>query len=273
MGLSFDTNYSLSMTSRPEISSVMLCWNRLPLSRECLASYLETISVPHELFVIDNGSTDETALWLAEISSHPGVTGILGLTENNPAAALNMGLSRCLGRYLHIMENDYRYLPGWDRYAVGRFNEIQELGQLALFEGESQFHAANYQGQVWIARQNVCTTSVLRRELFFETGVRVHGHYLGNRYPNDHDLSMQVREAGYLVAWPDRDLAHNIGFEADEYKRDPDYYIRDYTLKLFSISRLRGNLRNWLRLDFRDTATLVGRLLRACWLKFIHLFK
>ncbi len=261
------------MTPRPEISSVMLCWNRLPLSKECLASYLETISVPHELFVIDNGSTDETASWLAEISSHPGVTDILCLTENNPAAALNLGLSRCSGRYLHIMENDYRYLPGWDDYALGRFNEIQELGQLALLEGESRFHAASHEGQVWIARQNVCITSVLRRELFFETGIRVHGHYLGNCYPNDHDLSIQVTEAGYLVAWPDRDLAHNIGFETDEYKRDPDYYIRDYALKLFSISRLRGNLRNWLRLDFHDTATLVGRLLRACWLKFNLLVK
>jgi hypothetical protein len=103
--------------------------------------------------------------------------------------------------------------------------------------------------------------------LFFEAGVRVKGHYLGNRYPNDHDLSMQVIKAGYLVAWPNRDLAHNIGFEEDEFKRDPDYYIRDYALKLFSVSRLRGNLKNWIRLDFHDTTTLARRLFRACWHK------
>lgn len=273
MGLPFDKNHSLRMTPRPEISSVMLCWNRLPLSRQCLASYLDTISVPHELFVIDNGSTDETPSWLAEIASCPGVTDILSLAENNPAAALNMGLARCSGRYLHIMENDYRYLPGWDRYVLGRFDGIRELGQLALFEGESRFHAAGHEGQVWIARENVCTTSVLRRELFFEAGIRLHGHYLGSCYPNDHDLSTQVREAGYLVAWPDRDLAHNIGFETDEYKRDPGYYIRNYALKLFSLSRLRGNLRQWRALDFHDTATLVDRLLLACWLKLKLLIK
>lgn len=245
----------------------MLCWNRLPLSRECLASYLGTLSVSHELIVIDNGSTDGTASWLADISNCPGVTETIRLTKNDPAAALNLGLSKCSGRHLHIMENDYRYLPGWDRGALTLFDEIPRLGQLALFEGKPRFRGESLEGKAWVARQNVCTTSVLRRELFFESGIRVRGHYLGNCYPDDHDLSRQVIEAGYLVAWPARDLASNIGFEQDEYRRDPDYYIRDYALKLFSLSRLRGNLRNWLRLDFHDTATLAGRLLRACWLK------
>lgn len=251
----------------------MLCWNRLSLSRECLASYLRTISVSHELFVIDNGSTDETATWLAGISAWPGVTETIRLAKNDPAAALNLGLSKCSGRYLHIMENDYRYLPDWDRKVLRLFDEIPQLGQLALFEGKPRFRAGSIEGKVWIATQNVCTTSVLRRELFFETGIRVHGHYLGDSYPDDHDLSGQVTEAGYLVAWPNRDLATNIGFQPDEYKRDPDYYIRDYALKLFSISRLRGNFRNWLRLDFHDTATLAGRLLRACWHKLRLLVK
>jgi len=261
------------MNARPEISSVMLCWNRLPLSQACLASYLDTISVPHELFVIDNGSTDETPTWLEEISALPGVTDVISMDRNDPAAAVNRGMSRCNGRYLHIMENDYRYLPDWDRYVLDRFDRLPRLGQLALFEGESRFHAGSHDGLVWIARSNVCLTSVLRRELFYDTGIRVHGHYIGNRYPDDHDLSRQVTEAGWLVAWPDRDLARNEGFEVTEYHRDPGYYIRDYALKLFSVARLRGNVRNWLRLDFRDTGTLIRRLAHACILKIRGLFR
>ena len=255
------------MTARPEISSVMLCWNRLSLSKRCLASYLETVSVPHELFVVDNASTDDTPRWLEEVAREPGVTEVLSMERNDPAAALNAGLARCTGRYLHLMENDYEYRPGWDEAVLDRFERIPQLGQLALFEGTPRFHAGDHEGLVWIARQNVCTTSVLRRELFFETGIRVHGHYLRNRYPDDHDLSMQVRDAGWMVAWPDRDLAHNLGFESEEYGRDPDYYIRNYALKLLSLSRLRGNLRNWLRLDFHDTGTLVRRFVGACLLK------
>ncbi|MEJ8566442.1 glycosyltransferase [Wenzhouxiangellaceae bacterium CH-27] len=251
----------------------MLCWNRLPLSRVCLASYLETISVPHELFVIDNGSIDETANWLEEIAGLPGVTDVISQSRNDPAAALNLGLSRCSGRFVHLMENDYRYRPGWDRYIIDRFDRIPELGQLALFEGDARFHRGSHKGLVWLAAENVCTTSVLRRELYAGQGIRVHGHYLGNCYPDDHDLSTQVREAGWLVAWPDRDLARNVGFENTEYGRDPGYYVRNYALKLFSVARLRGNLRHWLKLDFHDTLTLVGRLARACCLKLRRLIR
>lgn len=252
------------MSARPEISSVMLCWNRLSLSKACLASYLDTITAPHELFVVDNGSTDETPAWIEEIATLPGVDGVMSMDRNDPAAAINAGLARCTGRYLHIMENDYVYQPGWDRYVLDRFDRIPELGQLALFEGEPRFRAGSHQGLVWIAHENVCTTSVLRRELYFEQEIRVHGHYIGNRYPNDHDLSMQVKAAGLMVAWPDRHLARNVGFEAEEYERDPGYYARNYALKLFSLGRLRGNMRHWLRGDFHDTATLVRRFGSAC---------
>lgn len=251
----------------------MLCWNRLPLSRQCLASYLATISVPNQLFVVDNGSTDETPSWLNEISTLPGVTGVISMPRNDPASAINAGLQRCAGRYLHIMENDYVYLPGWDRYVLDCFDRIPSLGQLGLFEGEARFHRGSYEGLVWIARENVCTTSVIRRALFFDNGIRMHGHYLGNRYPNDHDFSMQVRDAGWVVAWPDRDLARNVGFETTEYGRDPDYYIRDYSLKLLSAARLRGNLRKWLRLDFNDTGTIMCRLLHASMVKLRRIFR
>jgi len=241
----------------------MLCWNRLPLSRRCLSSYRATISASHELFVIDNASTDGTAEWLAEVARLPDVSGVISMPRNDPAAALNEGLSRCAGRYLHIMENDYEYRPGWDHYVLDRFERIPTLGQIALFEGGPHFRAGSHEGLVWIARENVVTASVLRRRLFFEQRVRVHGHYLGKRYPNDHDLSRQVREAGWLVAWPDRELARHVGIEAEEQARDPGYYVRDYALKLFSLGRLRGNVRRWSRGDFDDTATLIRRLTAA----------
>jgi glycosyltransferase involved in cell wall biosynthesis len=241
----------------------MLCWNRLPLSRACLSSYLETISVTHELFVVDNASTDATPQWLETVRTLPGVTGVVRKERNDPAAALNEALGRCNGRLLHIMENDYVYLAGWDTYVLDRFARISQLGQMGLFEGDPRVHASLHEGLVHLARANVCTTSVLRRELFFDHGVRVHGHYLRNLYPDDHDLSQQVLRAGWLVAWPDQDLARNVGFEENEYARDPGYYVRNYALKLSSPSRLRGQIREWRRLDFHQTATLVKRLVNA----------
>jgi glycosyltransferase involved in cell wall biosynthesis len=251
----------------PDISTVMLCWNRLPLSRRCLASYLETITVPHELFLIDNASTDGTREWMRSLAANAGVTGLVLTERNDPAAALNAALARCEGRLLHIMENDYVYAPGWDRYVLDRFARIPELGQLSVTVGLPRLRADHTSGLLHVARDNVATTSIIRRELFFVSGVRVRGHYLRQRYPNDYDLSQQIRRAGWLVAWPDTELARHVGVEDEEFRRDPGYYARDYALKLFSLSRLWGQARGWVRLDFHDTMTLVRRFARAVGLK------
>ncbi|MGH7150673.1 MAG: glycosyltransferase family 2 protein [Planctomycetota bacterium] len=253
--------------AHPDISTVMLSWNRLPLSKRCLASYLGTISVPHELFVIDNASTDGTGEWMRSLQGLPGITGLVRSERNDPAAALNRTLERCRGRYLHIMENDYVYLPGWDRYVLDRFARIPGLGQIGATFPLPRERGTYHEGLVFLARENVCTTSVLRREVFFGSGVRLTGHYLRRCYPNDHDLSEQVRRAGWLVAWPDVDLARNLGHEKEEFLRDPDYYLRDYALKLLSPSRIAGQARRWLRLDFRDTKEIVAPLARAAWFK------
>jgi len=251
------------MPQRPKISTVMLCWNRWVLSKRCLESYLETVRVANELFVVDNASTDATSEWVDSLQGSSEVTGVLRMERNDPATALNAALERCKGEFLHIMENDYHYLPGWDHYVLDRFARIPDLGQLALVTGHDYVRREHYQGLVFLARDNVCTTSVLRRELFFENGVRVQGHYLGNCYPDDYDLSTQVLRAGWRVAWSDVEVAHHIGLDVDEQRRDPRYYIRDYMLKLFSASRLLGQSRRWARLDFHDTTTLIGRLVRV----------
>ncbi len=257
----------LATTARPDISTVMLSWNRLPLSKRCLASYLETISVPHELFVIDNASTDGTREWMDSLRGLPGITGLVRTERNDPAAALNRALESCAGRYLHIMENDYVYSPGWDRYVLDRFSRVPKLGQLGATRPQPRARGPYHEGLVYLARENVCTTSVLRREIFFDDGVRVSGHYLRNCYPNDHALSAQVRGAGWWVAWPDVDLARNLGHEEEEFLRDPDYYVRDYSLKLFSASRIAGHARRVLRLDFHGATDVVAPLVRVLWMK------
>jgi glycosyltransferase involved in cell wall biosynthesis len=223
--------------------------------------------VPHELFLIDNASTDRTRAWMRSLDGAAGVSGFVFTERNDPAAALNEAFARCRGRYLHIMENDYIYASGWDRYVLDRFERIPKLGQLGVAKAPSRMRGEYRDGLVYLARDNVCTTSIMRREIY-DAGVRVRGHYLNDTYPNDYDLSAQIKRAGWLVAWPDVDLARHLGVEEEEFRRDPSYYVRDYALKLFSASRLRGQARRWLRLDFHDTATLVRRLARAIGLRF-----
>jgi hypothetical protein len=81
---------------------------------------------------------------------------------------------------------------------------------------------------------------------------------------------MKIRQLGLLIAWPDEQLAINVGHSQAEFARDPDYYIRGYGLKLFNGARMRNQLRHLMHGRFAaspHTRILLGRLLKLYVLK------
>jgi glycosyltransferase involved in cell wall biosynthesis len=258
------------MADTIQLSTVMLCWNRLSLSRQCLDSYLQTISMPHELIIINNGSTDGTKQWLEGLAADPRIDTIIHRPNNEPTMALNEGLSRCRGLYLHIMENDMVYLDGWDRYVLDRFRRLPDLGQLSILRGPAWLLGAKHGGLVILSRANVGSSSVIPRQVFFEHGIRFESPRRDGFYNWDVPFSAKIRDLGLLIAWPDKDLAINVGHQPAEFARDPDYYIRNYRLKLFTRARLGNLLRQLSRgrlAETRQTRLLLRRLLNAYRLK------
>jgi hypothetical protein len=65
--------------------------------------------------------------------------------------------------------------------------------------------------------------------------------------PDDEQFSYAVKKAGFLVAWPDKPIAESVGFSREEFKRDPDYYIKNYRHKLASLP-VRSIVQDMLRL-------------------------
>lgn len=253
-----------------QLSTVMLCWNRLELSRQCLDSYLRTIAVPHELIIVDNASTDGTREWLESLAGDPRIDTIIHRPDNEPVEALNEALSRCRGPYLHIMENDFIYLDGWDRYVLDRFRRLPSLGQLSILRGPAMLLGAKHEGLVILSRANVGGASVIPRQVFFEHGVRFESPEGDGFYNWDVHFSAKIRALQLLIAWPDKDLAINVGHQSAEFARDPDYYIRNYRMKLFTPARL-GNLLRQLShgrfAETRQTRLLLRRLLTVYLLK------
>jgi glycosyltransferase involved in cell wall biosynthesis len=258
------------MTDDTQLSTVMLCWNRVELSRQCLESYLRTISVANELLIVDNGSTDGTRRWLEGIANDPRIHSIVHRRENRPVEALNETLARCRGRYLHIMENDCIYLDGWDRYVLDRLHQLPDLGQLSILRGPPHLLGEKHGGLVILSLANVGCTSVFPRRVFFEHGVRFESPARNAYYGQDVPFSAKIRALGLLIAWPDKEIALNVGHRPEEFARDPDYYIRNYRLKLFTRERLRNELRHLARGQFaasRQTRILLRRLLKIGLLK------
>jgi len=224
----------------PVISTVVLHWNRSYLLEKTLESYIQTVTVPHELWIIDNASTDHSQEVIARfIKAHPQ-TQVITLPENRGGEAFNAVLPELKGEFILLSENDQVYLPGWCEQVLRAFKSYPKLGQLSL-------HApVPTDEEAWVSKpvsprfrngcllyqvhQNVTTSCVLRAELI-RAGLRMHNIPGKVKFPDDLRLSNEVKQKGCWVGYSDQYYARNAGHEAAEIESHPDYYQSDYAAK------------------------------------------
>ncbi len=100
----------------PGASSIIVpCWNQVAFTRQCISALLRHTRAPWELIVIDNGSADGTAAYLAEMrDTAPLPVTVISNTKNlGFPAAINQGLSCARGEYLVMLNNDVVVTDGW----------------------------------------------------------------------------------------------------------------------------------------------------------------
>jgi glycosyltransferase involved in cell wall biosynthesis len=105
-------------------SIIIACWNELEFTRQCIPTLRRHTRGPWELIVIDNGSTDGTATYLAgvcDLAAVP-VTVISNSMNLGFPAAMNQGLRRARGEYLVLLNNDVVVTDGWLDQLIGLAN-------------------------------------------------------------------------------------------------------------------------------------------------------
>jgi heptosyltransferase-2 len=85
-----------------KVSVVILTANRLSLLKECIASVRTGGLQPHEIVVVENGSSDGTADWLASA----GVTVVPRDGSGSFAAARNAGVAAASGDWVAFLDDD-----------------------------------------------------------------------------------------------------------------------------------------------------------------------
>ena len=94
----------------PNLSVVVLAWNKLELTRRCVDSIRSGTSGDYELIVVDNGSTDGGADFAADAADK----AVINSENLGFAAGNNSGLAVASGTYVAFVNND-TVLPGaWD---------------------------------------------------------------------------------------------------------------------------------------------------------------
>jgi GT2 family glycosyltransferase len=91
------------------------CCNQLEFTRLCFQALIRHTRQPWELIVVDNGSSDGTAAYLAGAQDLAAVAVTVVTNARNLGfpAAINLGLQVARGEFLVLLNNDVVVTDGW----------------------------------------------------------------------------------------------------------------------------------------------------------------
>jgi GT2 family glycosyltransferase len=107
---------SVKPLANPDISVIVVNWNRRELLRACLESLARQAGAGFETILVDNGSTDGSLEMAGgEFAGRPELAlRILANRENRGfCAANNQGIAAARGRFIALLNNDAEAEPGW----------------------------------------------------------------------------------------------------------------------------------------------------------------
>ena len=105
---------SSSPAGESRVALVIPTFNRLDLTRQCLASLQQYQgTVAFAIVVVDNGSTDGTVEFLKDQERQGWLRAILNRENLGFAKACNLGVRQTRGEFILFLNNDTQVGPGW----------------------------------------------------------------------------------------------------------------------------------------------------------------
>lgn len=213
----------------PQISVIIPLWNGRSYIDACLDALLAASAhceVPVEILVVDNGSTDGSAQWVA--NHFPQVRLIRNGRNLGFAGGCNVGLRAANGETLVLLNQDTEVSPTWLTALAAAVDESSVVGSLAfLADRQTIQHAggriewplgiAHHLGygeplaERWQkpAQVDFVTAAAMAfpRPLLDEIGFFDERFWPG--YYEDVDFCYRAREVGYSICYqPDAILIH-----------------------------------------------------------------
>lgn len=137
--LTSGTPLQLPASAAPEISVIVVLFNRAELTLACLRSLTENHRVQMEVILVDNASQDETPQLLDQLQ---GARIIRNSENRNFLLAVNQAAREAKGEYLLILNNDAQVLPGTLQSALRTIRSAGDIGgvggRLILLDGTLQ---------------------------------------------------------------------------------------------------------------------------------------
>ncbi len=241
-----------------DVSIVIPLFNQLEYTRRCLESLLVDTTWVKEIILINNGSSDGTAEYLATLK---GITVITNSRNLGCAAAWNQGVKAASAQWIAILNNDIIVSPDW-LHGLLEFAERESLDIVspAFREGDFNYDITlysreftNHMGEVsrmGIA-QGVCF--MVKRRVFEVVGLFDENFRIGQF--EDADFFRRAREAGFRLGTTGRSFIHHFGsITQDSIRSSRD--ARPYEAENRAYFRRKWRLTCWKRFLQRRSTKL-----------------
>ncbi|MBP8975132.1 MAG: tetratricopeptide repeat protein, partial [Bacteroidetes bacterium] len=156
----------------PSTSIIIITYNNLSYTQECLSSVLQYTDTPYELIVIDNNSSDGSQDWLREFAAtHNSCQLILNSENLGFPHGINQGLRQAKGEYVVLLNNDTVVTDGWLRNLIKVAQKNQKIGLVGPMTNSisgPQLDKTAWYVTLTHMRQHAKRTSELYRDVIYE---------------------------------------------------------------------------------------------------------
>lgn len=219
-------------TQAPALTSILiLAHNQLATTQACLESLRLCTPEPHEIILVDNGSTDGTASWFDQLATDfDHIHVIHNATNLGFAAANNQALSLARGSFVVLLNNDTILTPGWLSLQLEVFDRHPQTGIVGprsnRVAGEQLVDPTGYLNlkelpefaQQWARSHHQQSRPVPRvigfclvaRQSVIQTIGGLDEQFGSGNFEDD-DFCLRARFAGFEIRIADDAFVHHIG--------------------------------------------------------------
>ena len=253
--------------NKPIISIVLGTYNRINFLNLALDSIRkEMLDFPHEIIIIDGGSTDGTLYWLIEqkdvilILQHNRGEWMGKKIERKPwGYFMNLGFKCAQGKYICMLSDDCLVVPG---SIINGYNLFEQKIKEGIKVGAVAFYWRDYPDQVrYRVGQAQGNKIFVNHGMYLKEAVE-EVEYIDERnyffYHADTDLSLKLWKAGYVIIdSPTSYIEHYshanlniIKTNWEREKKDWENYLKKWDGVFFNAD---GNYKSsWIEKDYND---------------------
>jgi len=213
----------------PSVTVIIVNWNSGAVLDKCLHHLLNQTRLPERIFIMDNGSTDDS---IERVSKRSQVSVRLLGANLGFAVANNRALSECDSDYIALLNPDAFPDPDWlERLldAAGSYPDVSAFGSLQLCDDNPEYidgagDCYHVSGLVWRYRHggkltsedlkqttifSPCAAAALyRRQALIDAGAFDEDFFC---YVEDVDLGFRLNLAGHKAMYIPDAVVHHVG--------------------------------------------------------------